>query len=482
MKKEKSNILYDLNQAEKKLKDIIYKSIYCVLVDDKLYNGDDKISGINFLKDTSDAFYNDLGDIIYSKNIEYHGYKNLVDNIVDKYSNILLYNLYLLSILLYKTRINNLLYLSNFLNENFKSGLNWILDDTKSSESLPSSLDEDKSNIKAKLTSELEKASANNNEIYLDYIDNIQSIDFDDGGNYVIKVGDTKFYIIQNNTKINYNLKAHIIEYIDNITDGFSELFKEFNSMFNDNVNSNNHKLANYIINNYNNLNCGNTHNDTVLKPVSKENNEVMTHDDKFSFKCKKLLKIISNYNNNLVIFVESLCGTYKKMENIDIEKECKKYKTPFKKATEILKTLKIISEDYIKTFNEFISNQEFAKKLNDNGLYENFYNIYKRNETFELICHNIESDKDNYDNIKNHLITYNISKLYNDNINNFNELNEKLNIYIESKLDYDYNIDKDKLRETGIIESNDIKNTNILFIILIIIYIVSLILIKYIK
>ncbi len=483
LKKEESDILDDLNQAEKKLKNIIYKSIYCVLVDDKLYNGDDKISGINFLKDTSDAFYKDLGDIIYSKNIEYHGYKNLVDNIVDKYSNILLYNLYLLSILLYKTRINDLEKLLIFLDKNFKSGLNWKLDDTRTPESLPSSLDHtDNSNIRAKLIAEVEKASANNDEIYLDYIDNIQSIDFNNDNNYVIQVSDTKFYIIQNNTKINYNLKAHIIEYIDNITDGFSELFKEFNSMFNDNVNSNNHKLANYIINNYNNLNCGNTHNDTVLKPVSKENNEVMTHDDKFSFKCKKLLKIISNYNNNLVIFVESLCGTYKKMENIDIENECKEYETPFKKAIEIIEILKIISEDYVKTFNEFISNQEFAKKLNDNELYENFYNIYRRNETFELICHNIKSDKDNHDNIKDHLITYNISKLYNDNIDNFNELNEKLNIYIESKLKYDYDIDEDKLKETGIKESDDIKNTNILFIVLIIIYIVSLILIKYIK
>lgn len=484
LKKEKSDILYDLNRAEKKLKNIIYKSIYCVLVDDKLYNGDDKISGINFLKDTSDPFYNDLGDIMYSKNIEYHGYKNLVDNIVDKYSNILLYNLYLLSILLYKTRINKLLDLLKFLDKNFKSGLNWKLDGSKleSDISLPSSLDHtDNSNIRAKLIAEVEKASANNDEIYLDNIDNIQSIDFNDGYDYVIE-GDSKFYIIQNNTNINYNIKAHIIEYIDNITDGFSELFKEFNSMFNDNVNSNNHKLANYIINNYNNLNCGNTHNDTVLQPVLKENNEDMTHDDKFSFKCKKLLKIISNYNNNLVIFVESLCGTYKKMENINIENECKQYETPFKKAIEIIEILKIISEDYVKTFNEFISNQEFAKKLNDNGLYENFYNIYRRNETFELICHNIKSDKDNYDNIKDHLITYNISKLYNDNIDNFNKLNEKLNIYIESKLKYDYNIDEDKLKETGIKESDDIKNTNILFIVLIIIYIVSLILIKYIK
>jgi hypothetical protein len=482
LKKEESDILYDLNQAEKKLKNIIYKSIYCVLVDDKLYNGDNKIFGINFLKDISDTFYYDLENIEYSKNIEYHGYKNLVDNIVNKYCNILLYNLYLLSVLLNKTKINNLEHLLKFLDEDLKSGLNWVLDDTKTSESLPSSLEDTKKRyIKDKLIAELrKKGSANNDKIYLDYIDNILTINFNDS-NYVIDV-DNKFYTIIDNDKISYNLKTYIIEYIDNITDGFSELFKEFNSMFNDNVNSNNHKLVNYIINNYNNLNCGNTHNDTVLKPVSKENNVDMTHDDNFSFKCKKLLKIISNYNNNLVIFVESLCGTYKKMENIDIKNDCKQYKTPFKKATEILATLKIISEDYIKTFNEFISNQEFAKKLNDNGLYENFYKIYRRNETFELICHNIESDKDNYDNIKNHLITYNISKLYNDNINNFNDLNEKMNIYIESKLEYDYEIDKDKLKETGIKESNDIKNTNILFIILIIIYIVSLILIKYIK
>lgn len=499
LKKEESDyldFLYDLDQAEKKLKNIIYKSIYNVLVEDKLYNGDDKVYGIDFLKDINDPFYNsEFENIEYEKNIEYHGYKNLVDKIVNKYCNILLYNLYLLSILLYKTKINNLNLLLKFLNETLKSGLNWEYKSSESesepepqSEFLPPSLDnEDKSYIKAKLIAELEKASANNDndKIYLDNIDDILSIDFENNFDYVIEV-DTKYYKAIDNEKISYNLKSHIIEYIDNITDGFDELFNELNLIFNSNIDSNNHKLANYIINNYNNLNCGNTHNDTVLKPVSKENNVDITRDDNFSFKCKKLLKIVSNYNNNLVIFIGSLCGTYKKMENINIENECKYYKTPFNKAIEIIEILKIISEDYVKTFNELISDQNFVNKLKKYRLYENFYNIYRRNETFELILYNIESNIEsnieNHDEIKTNLINYNISNLYNENISNFNELNKELKTYIESKLDYDYNTNSDELKENGIKESNNIKNTNILFIILIIIYIVSLILIKYIK
>ena len=476
LKKEESDyldFLYDLDQVEKKLKNIIYKSIYNVLVEDKLYNGDDKVSGIDFLKDINDPFYNsEFENIEYEKNIEYHGYKNLVDKIVNKYCNILLYNLYLLSVLLYKTKINNLNLLLKFLDEDFKSGLNWEYVATNTE---TGNIGE---NIKQKLIAKIK--DNDNDKIYLDNIDDILSDDFQNG-DYVIEV-DTKYYKAINNQKISYNLKSHIIEYIDNITDGFDELFNELNLIFNSNIDSNNHKLANYIINNYNNLNCGNTHNDTVLKPVSKENNVDITQDDNFSFKCKKLLKIVSNYNNNLVIFIGSLCGTYKKMENINIENECKYYKTPFNKAIEIIEILKIISEDYVKTFNELISDQDFVNKLKDNRLYENFYNIYRRNETFELILHNIESNKDNHDNIKNHLKTYNISNLYNENISNFNQLNKELKTYIESKLDYDYNINLDELKENGIKESKNIKNTNILFIILIIIYIVSLILIKYIK
>ena len=482
LKKEKSDILYDLNRAEKRLKNIIYKSLYNVLVDDKLYNGDAINVGINFLKDRDDAFYGDLDDTLYSKNIEYHGYKKLVDNIVDKYSNILLYNLYLLSVLLYKTKINNLNHLLKFLDKDLKSGLNWKLDEGKT-DNLPQELKAaDKKYIKDKLIAELEKkGSVNNNQkIYLDYINNILEINFNTGNHY-ITVNSKSYKLVDNNYGISYNLKVYISEYIDNITEGFSELFTELNSIFTNNTESNNHKLVNYIINNYNNLNCANVHSDTVLKPVlNDENIEEISQDDKFSVRCSKLLKIINNFNNNLLIFIQSFCATYKNIDKINMQDDCIEYPVPFKQSKEKIKILKIISLDYINTMN--LLNTNFSKELTDSKLLVNLNKIDKLLNKFLALDSSIDLENDAYSAIKTKLIDNDIQTIYKESTEIYNELNIDFNEYIKLKFDNDYTIDIDDLRKTGIKESDDIKNTNILFIVLIIIYIVSLILIKYIK
>jgi|UniRef100_A0A6C0JQY4 hypothetical protein len=481
IKEEKSDILYDLNRAEKTLKNIIYKSLYNVLVNDKLYNGDTINAGINYLKNYGeDNFYDDLDDTLYSRNIEYQGYKNLVDNIVDKYSNILLYNLYLLSVLLYKTKINNLVDLLTFLNNNLKSGLNWVLDNQGNADNLPPELaDADKNKLIAELK---KKGSANNNEkIYLDYIDNILKITFIESTDYYITVNSKSYKLVNNNGGISYNLKVYISEYIDNITEGFSELFTELNSIFNNNTESNNHKFVNYIINNYNNLNCANVHSDTVLRPIlTDENIEVISQDDKFSFRCSKLLKIINNFNNNLLIFIQSFCSTYKNIDKINMQDDCNEYPVPFKQSKEKIEILKIISLDYINTMN--LLNTHFSKELTDSKLLVNLNEIDKLLNKFLALYDSIDLENDVHSVIKTKLIDNDIQTIYKQSTIIYNELNIDFNEYIKLTFDNDYTIDIDDLRTTGIKESDDIKNTNILFIVLIIIYIVSLILIKYIK
>ena len=70
--------------------------------------------------------------------------------------------------------------------------------------------------------------------------------------------------------------------------------------------------------------------------------------------------------------------------------------------------------------------------------------------------------------------------KYYKNNVDEYKQINIELNKIKE--LDFNLDSDTKDRKKNGIIASENIKNTNILFIILIIIYLVSLKLIKYIK
>ena len=465
-KEKKNKLLSYIDDAEKKLKKILYYSLYNILEKKELfYNGDKKNNeNINYINIDNI----DIDNIIdnYSEIIEYKGYGGIVEKIINKYVNILLYNLYLLSILLKKdTSIKNINNLLLLLNKTAKTGLNWKIEVRTNHGTLLDNNEDIVKKIESKLTniySGNEKLFVDNT-IKLNYFNDIIDgekfrINSDEEEKYLI-LSDKKFYLQDNKDGLNYSLEISINKYIDSIIDGFNELFVELSDIFSEKIDSNNHKLVNYIINNYNNINCGSIHKDSYIEPSSK----IKTNSKIES--CEKLLKLVNDHNINLNKLLK---------DNDIVDKEINS------ETTHIINILISILNEYENKYYSFYqifvftseNNDDLNDDLNDN-LNDDFKNsIIYTNELLKI-----------YEEIKNSKSISSLEKIkYNSK--ELLKLYKKINTYLNKNKELAFNLDSDikDIKKNGIKASENIKNTNILFIILIIIYLVSLILIKYIK
>tara|TARA_B110001450_G_scaffold53985_1_gene50429 strand:+ start:2742 stop:6245 length:3504 start_codon:yes stop_codon:yes gene_type:complete len=407
--------------VKKNLKNIIYTSLYNSIV---LEENSSRTQYIVNEKNINSYIVNDYEDHISLKK-----YNKIVNNIVNRYIELLIKNIYLLSKLLNADQ--NIIELGELYNK--------MIDK-------PNIIDKNKTNY------------------------------------------------------ISVNLKNNIILYINNIVKEITIFFDEINNNFKLKDNNFKNILNNYIINNYNNINENNIYTKDIILPyLQKEENNNIYHKN-----IENLLKIIelnnTNYNNlrkyvcdkEFTLTNECNLNTYKLdinnikkvlIENIHNIKKFEDEYSKYKEDDKFINYLIYLKIDTVNYENDNILNildqiQYNYNKLNadDIGLRIIYNKILKTLKDKNMI----DTDNKLNDikiNIKKDLFTnykiYNENIKYYDIIKNTIDNNNKNNNIIKYN-----NIDKNISIEIN----NNINDVNKSLLILLIIYIISIILINYIR
>ena len=410
-----------IEYVKNNLKNIIYTSLYNSIVLENNELNSEYIVNENNIKN---YIINE-----YENHNSLKQYNNIVDNIVNKYIKLLIKNIYLLSKLLNAN--NNIIELGELYNK--------LIDE-------PNIVDKNKRNY------------------------------------------------------ISLKFKNEIISYINNLVKEIAIFFDDINNDFK--LKNTNFKniLNNYIINNYNNINENNVYTKDIILPYFKKNINKNNHKKKL----ENLLTIIDlnnkNYNNlrkyicekeydinnecNLNSFKLDIKNIKKDLiDNIhNINKFIDEYDIIIKNKDmiEFIDNLNIVNDNYktdsiINILNQ-ISNNYNKLNQDDNGLKIIYENILKKLENENMI-NTDEKLKEIKQSIKEDLYSNNL-KLYNKNIEIYNIIKNTLdNTEIIKNIKYN-NVDKN----TSIELNNNINQVNKSLLILIIVYIISIILINYIR
>lgn len=290
---------------------------------------------------------------------------------------------------------------------------------------------------------------------------------------------------------ISLKLKNKIILYINNLVKEISIFFDDINNDFKLKNNNFKNVLNNYIINNYNNINENNIYNKDIILPyLEKTENKNL-----IDIKIENLIKIIElnikNYNNlriyicNNVYNLNNECVINDiKLDKINIIKNLNNNISDIDNFIREFDKIELdTEEDYLKNL-EIINGVEGATDdINDlftfiSDEYNGLKQIYKQLKTY------LQNKENTDDDIKKQIKT----KLYTQQT--YDNNNKQINIYLKiiknslnnSKINKK-NIEEDNIDKNISITLNDnINQVNKSIFILIIVYIISIILINYIR
>ena len=421
-----------------------------------------------------------LYDIIYNNNI-YSKFKSRIEYVKNNLKNIIYTSLYN-SIILENNKLNR----EYIVNEN--NIKNYIINDYENHNSLKQ-YNNIVNNIVNKYINLLIKniyllsklLNANNNILELGELYN-KLIDEPN-------IGDKN-----KRNYISLEFKTEIISYINNLVKEITIYFDDINKYFKLNSTNYNNVLNNYIINNYNNINENNIYTKDIILPYLEKN---VNNNQINKKKLENLLTIIDLNNKNYNNLRKYICE-----KEYNINNECK------------LNNFKLDIKNIKK---DIIDNIYYIKKFTDE------YNIIKKNKEMIEFLDNLNIQNENYK-------TNNIINILNQIANNYNKLNKdekglrniyetilkeleninteekskELKLYIKENLYTNnfrnielYSIIKNTLDNTEIIKgkknnnpdkntsiqlNNNINQVNKSLLILIIVYIISILLINYIR